>query len=186
MAQPQQKIWIFFKSFFKDFKHTGSILPSSKHLTNKMLKGVDFSKPCKILELGPGTGCMTHEILSRMHPESELVCIEINPSFCENLRALKTDKQLRIIEASALDFEKHLSSLKFDAVISGLPLANFTSQEIDMIFNNIQKSLSKDGKYIQFQYTLRNDRLIKSRFSKVSKNYSLFNFPPAFVYTCSL
>lgn len=175
----------FLKQFFKDFKHTGAVAPSSKALTNNMLKGIDFNKPVKIVELGPGTGCMTEEILKRMHPDSELTCIEINPIFCQKLEEIQTDKNLTVLQASAQDFGKHFEAKDADFVVSGLPLANFKKEEILSVFNNIKTVLKKSGEYIQFQYTLRLDKLIKDHFTKVLKTFSFFNLPPAFVYSCS-
>lgn len=178
-------ILFFLKQLFKDFKHTGAVAPSSIALTNKMLKGIDFSKPVHIIELGPGTGCMTEEILLRMHPDSKLTCIEINPEFCKKLRLIKTNKSFSILQASAQDFAKHFEKNAADFVVSGLPLANFKKKEILEVFKNIKAVLKKEGAYIQFQYTLRLDKLIKKHFSKVLKRFSFFNLPPAFVYSCS-
>lgn len=175
----------FLKQFFKDFKHTGAIAPSSRALTKNMLKDIDFTKPAHIIELGPGTGCMTEEILSKMHPESKLTCIEINPLFCKNLLKIKTNKNFTVLEASASDFEKHFKINEVDFVVSGLPLANFKKEEILGVFNAIKKVLKPNGSYIQFQYTKRLDKVIKNHFSNVFKRFSLFNLPPAFVYSCS-
>lgn len=176
-------ILLFFKHFLKDFKHTGAVAPSSKHLTNRMLEGIDFENPVEIVELGPGTGCMTKEILKRMHPQSKLTCIEINPTFCENLKKLETEKSFSVLEVSAFDFEKHFQKNTIDYVVSGLPLANFKHNEILGVFSSIQSVLKKSGSYIQFQYTLRLDKLIKKQFQNVFKKFSFFNLPPAFVYS---
>ncbi len=175
----------FLKQFFTNFKHTGAVLPSSKALTCKMLKGIDFSKPLRILELGPGTGCMTESMLSQMHQKSELVCIEINPLFCKELKKFESDKKFTLHEASALDISTLLGDDKVDFVVSGLPLANFEKTEIACIFQEIEKILKPDGKYIQFQYTLKLNQLFKNTFQKVSKSFAFFNVPPAFVFSCS-
>lgn len=175
----------FLKQFFKDFKHTGAVCPSSKGLTKKMLQGVDFSKPAHIVELGPGTGSMTSTILSKMHPQSKLSCIEINPQFCKSLEKFKTDTRFKLYQASALDFKSYFQEQPIDYVISGLPLANFEKPEIKEIFNEIEAVLSPHGLFIQFQYTMKLDQFFKSRFSSVLKRFTLFNFPPAFVYECS-
>lgn len=175
----------FLKQFFKDFKHTGAVCPSSKKLTDKMLKKVDFSKPIHILELGPGTGCMTQEILLRMHPDSKLSCIEINPEFCSKLKAFESDPRFNLYQASATDFNAAIHSQPVDYVISGLPLANFKRSEIKSIFDQVENVLAPKGLFVQFQYTTKLDQLFKSRFKSVFKSFAFFNMPPAFVYSCS-
>ncbi len=175
----------FLKQFLKDFKQTGAVLPSSKALTKKMLKNINFDRPVKIVELGPGTGCMTREILKRMHPKSELICVEINPDFCERLKQIKTDKKFSVLQTSAADLASQIDTHSIHYVVSGLPLANFRTNEVESIFGSIQNILKAQGSYIQFQYTLRLDETIKQYFSIVIKSFSLFNFPPAFIYSCS-
>ena len=175
----------FLKQFFRDFKHTGAVCPSSKTLTDKMLKRVNFSKPIHILELGPGTGCMTGEILSRMGSSSKLSCIEINPEFCQKLKTLEKDPRFSLYEASATDFNKLIGDQPVDYVISGLPLANFKKSEIKSIFDQVESVLTPEGLFIQFQYTTKLDKLFKARFGNVLKNFAFFNMPPAFVYSCS-
>ena len=150
-----------------------------------MLKGIDFSKPIRVVELGPGTGCMTESILSQMHPDSELICIEINPTFCKQLKKFENDNKFNLHQASALDFSSQLDGEKIDYVISGLPLANFKKNEINSIFQEIESALKPGGKYIQFQYTLKLKQLFKKSFNEVSKSFTPFNMPPAFVFKCS-
>ena len=57
---------VFLSEFIKEFKTVGAITPSSKFLMKKMLSKIDFSKNVFLIELGPGTGVFTTEILSRM------------------------------------------------------------------------------------------------------------------------
>jgi phosphatidylethanolamine/phosphatidyl-N-methylethanolamine N-methyltransferase len=46
----------FIKQFWAEKKMVGSMTPSSRFLTQKMLKNIDFKKVKLIVELGPGTG----------------------------------------------------------------------------------------------------------------------------------
>ncbi len=175
----------FLKQFFKDFKHTGAVCPSSKGLTKKMLQGIDFSNPVHIVELGPGTGSMTSIILSKMHPKSRLSCIEINPQFCKSLERFSPDQRFKLYQASALNFKSCLEGQPVDYVISGLPLANFQKSEIKEIFNEVETVLSPGGRFVQFQYTMKLDQFFKTRFNHVLKSFAFLNLPPAFVYNCS-
>ena len=42
--------------------------------------------PARILEVGPGTGPVTREILRVLLPDDRLVAVEINPKFVRHLR----------------------------------------------------------------------------------------------------
>ena len=79
----------FLKNFLKNWKEVGSITPSSRFLTKKMLESIDFSKADTIVELGPGTGVFTKEILIRMKSNAKLIILETNHQFSENLKKSK-------------------------------------------------------------------------------------------------
>jgi phospholipid N-methyltransferase len=63
-------------------------------------------------------------------------------------------------------------------------LGHFKREFRDKILNEISKSLSEEGDYIQFQYALVDIVGIKNIFSNVKISYELLNFPPAFVIRC--
>jgi len=53
------------------------------------------------------------------------------------------------------------------------------------ILENALKSLNKDGTFIQYQYSLTYYKKLKVVFKeKISLDFELLNFPPAFVYRC--
>lgn len=177
----------FFKAFFKDAKMVGSMRPSSKVLTKKMLDGIDFSKAKNIVELGPGTGVFTRKILEKMAPDAQLLVFELHDEFYHNLTHSIKDKRVHIIHDSAEKIQEYLAHYnmhKADAVISSLPLANFPKTLRANIVNATIASLSEDGLMTQFQYSLQSKNYLKSNFKDVKINYTFWNFPPAFVYTC--
>lgn len=177
----------FFKAFFKDAKMVGSIRPSSKHLTKKMLDSVDFSKAKTIVELGPGTGVFTREILAKMAPDAQLLVFELHDDFYHNLNKSIHDKRVHFIHDSAEKIEEYLMKYNLheaDAVISSLPLANFPKELRSSIVDAAKNSLSNEGLMTQFQYSLQSKKYLQSTFDDVKINYTFWNFPPAFVYTC--
>lgn len=165
-------------------KSVGALAPSSKYLVNKMLKQIDFSKDLNILELGPGTGVITKQILNQISPNSKLVCLELNEQFCTDLENLKTSN-LKVIQGSAENVGELFENQSFDYVISGLPLAIIKKDCVNEILNGCVSSLKEDGKYIQFQYSLASKRTLQRYFSKVDLSLAAVNLPPAVVYTCS-
>ena len=68
----------FLGQSFRNFLTVGAISPSSKYLAKRMVKNV---KGPVILELGPGTGVFTKEILRVLPPNGILISIESNETF---------------------------------------------------------------------------------------------------------
>jgi len=161
--------------------------PSSRFLALKMLENVDFTESRIIIELGPGTGVFTEKIIEKLHPEAHLLVFELNDLFFDSLRKKINDPRVILIHDSAERITDHLALNGLhcaDAVISSLPLANFPEELKDHILKNAFNSLEKDGKFIQFQYSLMSKKSLENVFGKVSIAFTPFNFPPAFVYTC--
>ncbi len=177
----------FINQFMKDKKMVGSIRPSSKYLMNKMLENIDFNTARVIVELGPGTGVFTYEILKRMSHDSVLLIFELNQGFMRTLRKNIKDKRAIFIYDSAEKIQEYIQKHelgKADAIISSLPLYNFPQELRDTIVNNSFDALKDTGKYIQFQYTKQAKKMLQAKFNTVSISFTPLNFPPAFVYTC--
>ena len=73
---------LFFSTFLKYPKEIGSIIPSQKFLTDEILKNIDFKNARYIAEYGPGTGCITEELLKRARKDAKILCFETNRKFC--------------------------------------------------------------------------------------------------------
>ena len=69
---------LFFKRVLANPIRVGYLVPSSGFLTRKTARRIDFSKPRVVIELGPGEGCHTRQIVRRMNAESRLVLIELD------------------------------------------------------------------------------------------------------------
>ncbi|MBQ8998810.1 MAG: SAM-dependent methyltransferase, partial [Clostridium sp.] len=81
---------------------TGAILPSSKRLALKMVEGINFNMCNCIVELGPGTGVFTDEILKKRNSNTTLILIEYNSDFYKKLKSKYSNiKNIYIINDSA-------------------------------------------------------------------------------------
>lgn len=178
----------FFKEAVKNYKTSGTIVPSSRFLANKMLKNVNFSTANLIVELGPGNGAVTKQILKKLQPHTTLVCFEINDAFYNEL-LLIDHPQLKVIKASAEFLEIELEKIGFGAVdyiISSIPLSILPKELSVAILKESFNVLKKEGLFIQFQYTLFYYKELKKIFSKnISLSFEPINFPPAFIYYCA-
>lgn len=177
----------FFKEAIKNIKTSGTVMPSSKFLANRMLKNINFSEVEAIVELGPGNGAITQHILKRMPSNAVLVCFEINDNFYNQLIELN-HKQLVVYKASAEEIEEKLEELgisKANHIISSLPLTIIPDKISKSILKKSFNVLQIGGTYIQYQYSLTYYRKLKTVFKDfISLDFEPLNFPPAFVYRC--
>ncbi len=177
----------FIKEFFDKKGMVGSVVPSSRFLTQMMMRQINFDDCKLIVELGPGTGVITDEIIKKLKPKTQLLVIELNDTFYNDLKNRILDPRFDIKKGCATDLSAFMNSLnldKADYIISSLPLAVLPSNLRKRIVLDIKNNLNTDGKFIQFQYTLQSLRLFKKVFKKVAIKHCLLNVPPAFVYTC--
>lgn len=177
----------FFKVAIKNIKTSGTIAPSSRFLAKKMLDKIDFSS-CKVLvELGPGNGAITHQILKKINSKTQLICFEVNDEFYQELSEIK-HPQLTILKASAEEIQIELEKLglsKACHIVSSLPLTIIPDEISNSILENSLDSLESNGTFVQYQYSLTYYKRLKAVFKEeISLGFELLNFPPAFVYHC--
>lgn len=194
---------LFIREFFRSFGVTASLLPSSRFLAAAMLDPVDFREPRTIVELGPGTGVMTQEILRRMTPDSRLFAFEVNPHFIRHLRAQFRDPRLTVLHADACELAGHLQAHHagaLDAVISSLGLTSMPHSIRTRIVQQAESCLAPHGVLTQFQYLtsrrpvpeipalrikpFREKQFLHTYFPTIATRRVLLNFPPAVVFAC--
>ena len=179
--------WLFINEAIKGFRRNGSILPSSKFLTENMLRPIKMRENILIIELGAGTGIFTWQIIEKMPENATLIVVESNPTLVKYLETKIKDRRVHIIEDDAASLEKYLLKFgyeKADYVISGLPLGNMKKNQRQEILLAIKNSLKDQGTYIQFQYLLSSLAHVKKIFRVKSIEFVFLNVPPAFVYVC--
>ncbi|MBI2139738.1 ribosomal RNA adenine dimethylase [Candidatus Woesearchaeota archaeon] len=177
---------VYIREFLRNYRSIGTIAPSSRFLIKKMLKPIDFSSASLIVEFGAGEGCITKEILKKMRPDAVLMSFEKNENIFGILSGIK-DKRLIAIKDGAEKLPSYLISFnlpKPDCIVSGLPLASLPKDAGKNIIDAVKTSLPPQGKYIQYQYSLKSFRGFREKFSSVKLDFTLWNIPPAFVYTC--
>lgn len=174
----------FIGQSLKHFINVGSIVPSSKYLARRIARHIE--SPI-VVELGPGTGVFTEEILKKLPKDGKLISIESNDIFVKYLKNKIKDKRLVIYHGDALklkDILKQYGLEKVDVIVSGLPIGNFKKDDKKKLLNGIADCLADEGVYLQFEYFLAGVKAVKKVFPKISYSFELLNFPPAFVMRC--
>jgi phospholipid N-methyltransferase len=150
----------FLTQFLRNYNTTGSVIPSGRALGTALCRYVGYgSTPQKILEAGPGTGAVTGCIIERLRSDDQLWMVELNPTFAAHLRTSFKEKpayreaatRCHLIEGSVQQLGQEG---EFDLVISGLPLNNFSSEDVQNILQAYAKLLKPGGVLSFFQYIL--------------------------------
>lgn len=184
----------FLKAFASSPSTVGAVWPSSPALARAIVGEAGLGSASNVVELGPGTGSFTRHIVEGLRPGTRFAALEKNEDFA---RAVSREfPGIRVIRGCATRLGEHLESEKIpapDAIISGLPWAAFDADLQEAILSQIHQSLAEGGIFLTFAYygphrTAAGRRFranLDSLFGDVRRSrVILWNFPPAFVYSC--
>ncbi|GIW82948.1 MAG: hypothetical protein KatS3mg105_4755 [Gemmatales bacterium] len=202
-----RECWDFFREFRREYRNTGSLLPSSRFLGREMASRL--AQPGdgrRILEAGPGTGAVTRWLLSNLRPHDHVDIVEINDRFISVLENRFTAEPAFRRYRSQVEL-KHAAVQElpgdnvYDFIISSLPLNNFPVDLVKTIFRAFERLLKPEGTLSYFEYAYirqmkmpfvsREERRRLATIGLLAKRYFrrgllgrrlvLCNFPPAFV-----
>ena len=149
---------LFFKEFRGSFHTTGAILPSGRSLCRSLSRYVrDTPGPKYILEVGPGTGVVTRHIIRAMGPDDRVDLVELNEQFVTCLRRQFVEEPLfadvaeraNVIHCS---IEELRVDQRYDLIVSGLPLNNFSVASVEQILSALRRLLCPGGTLSFFEY----------------------------------
>ena len=175
----------FLKGFLRNPKEVGSVIPSSRFLTRRVLECGAVDKARMIVELGPGTGVFTGEILKRMRPNAKLVAVEINPTFVRMLRSNYPDPRLFVYEGSASDLEKALieaGTSQADLVVSGIPFSTLAHETRRATLEAARRVLGPGGYFVAYQVRSHVRRFAEPVFGPGETHREFLNLPPMRIY----
>jgi phosphatidylethanolamine/phosphatidyl-N-methylethanolamine N-methyltransferase len=174
---------VFLREWFADPQGTGAIAPSSPQLAAAMARWLPPDPDSYVLELGPGTGAVTAALLQRGLREDRLVAIENNPTLAGLLR--KRYPRAHVITGDAWDLDSLLLGqikpiASVGAVISSLPLVNFSLAQAERLAEKIRTVLEPQGTWVQYSYHIHKRRTRgATRFQLLASKIVWFNLPPA-------
>ncbi len=177
-------IIVFLRRFFTQPDLIGSVIPSSRFLTKRMMEQVPWETSRVIVELGPGTGVFTKDILKRKRLDASFFVIEKDQQFQTMLQSRFPGLVVCDEARNLLHYLREMNLPKVDVIISSLPFAVFPEEIRASILDQVVESLAPGGKFITYQYSLQLKKELESRFDEINLGFTPFNIPPAFVYTC--
>jgi phosphatidylethanolamine/phosphatidyl-N-methylethanolamine N-methyltransferase len=138
-----------------------------------------------VVELGPGTGVLTRQMLELMRPDAKLVAIEILPDFVEFLRESLPDPRLHVYRGSATDVESALREAgesKADVVVSGIPFSTMESGEGYRTLAAAKRVLGSGGRFVAYQFRSAVRRMAEPMFGRPETHSGFWNIPPMRIY----
>ena len=145
----------FWQEFRQTFHTTGAVLPSGGSLSRALASQVGRDEhPRRILEVGPGTGAVTTEIIRRLGPNDRLDLVELNERFAEILRQRLSEdagwqKVAARVQVLQLPVEELSLDEKYECMVSGLPLNNFSCEFVRQILDHFH-GLAAEGCTLSF------------------------------------
>ncbi len=119
--------------FLKKPNQVGTVFPSSPQLAVAITSEIDIEEAGSVVEIGPGTGAFTAEIVRRLRPGARYFAVELNSAMHDNFRQKFPD--LKIYHKDASNLLEILRAEKLhsvDVIISGLPWAVFAPSDSGM------------------------------------------------------
>lgn len=141
----------FLGALLRNPRSVGAIVPSSSRLARHMVR--DIAPASRIVELGPGTGAITREIIRRAGAAGRLLAVDTNDSFVERIR--RGWPQVDCVCASAETLPELTAELgwtEVDHIVSGLPFATLPTGTTRLILDGVRDTLRVGGTFTTFQY----------------------------------
>ena len=182
-----RKAGLFFQNFLRHPVMLGSAIPSSRFLISRVLDSFDWSRIRTMIEYGPGVGTFTREILRRLHPDAQLIAIELNLDFVEFLHDSLSDPRLQVLHGSAANVRSLLLPMQTgqaDCILSGIPYTVLSRETRQHIFLETRHLLSCDGVFVVYQYTRSVLPDLRKTFPFIDLDFEPLNILPARLFRC--
>lgn len=181
---------VFWHEFWSHFQTTGAIAPSSRWLARALTRHVattNGAQPRRILEVGPGTGAVTAAIVRRLSRNDSLTLVELNDRFVDHLRGrFQGEAGFRSVAGQVQIIHDRLENLphdaRFDVIISGLPLNNFSAAAVEQILEKFESLLAVGGCLSFFEYIAV--RTARGLISRAAERQRLQGIGRALVEAC--
>lgn len=174
----------FLKGWMKQPGHVGAITPTSKITARHMASLIPRENGLPVLELGPGTGVITGELLKLGFPAERLVSIEYGLDFYNYL--IPRFPGVNFIHGDALDIDTVLSRYPgqlFAGVIGAIPLLNLPKSARMELVDKYLDRIAPNGPFVQITYGPKPPvPAMPGRFTVKKSKRILRNIPPATIW----
>lgn len=173
---------LFLQHSLANYKTVGAVHPTSARAARAMAAELirRDGAPTRVLEIGPGVGPITAQIVKAMGPEDTLTCVELMPEYAEVLRRRFADEPdfRRVAGRSEVitgDVRELAEDAEFDVVIASVPFNTLGEETTRGIFEVIRRVLRPGGTCTYIEYAwLRGFRQAFDRFTGRGGGHSDF------------
>lgn len=146
---------LFFRHWLRRPLAIGAILPSCPAVARAMARELPLERPGPVLELGGGTGSVTHGLIEAGFPEDRLIIIERETALAGMLRRRFT--AARVIEGDACALAGLLAErrvTRLAAVVSSLPIKWFPLAAQRAVVESCLELMGENGIFLQLTNAL--------------------------------
>jgi phospholipid N-methyltransferase len=182
---------VFFGALIRNPRTIGAIVPSSVYLARRMVG--ELVPSSRVVELGPGTGVITREIIARNGEFGALLAVDTNRAFVERIRRAWPGIDCVCASAEILPvLTAERGWTEVDHIVSGLPFASLPSATTRLVMEGVRQVLRVGGTFTTFQYlhayrvpsaTAFRHEMSARLGCQPSAQLVVRNVPPAFVLT---
>ncbi len=153
------------------------------------VRNIDWTAARTIVELGAGTGPITHVIARNAAPACRVIVVERDPDFVRLLRERFGERpNFDIVQGNVRDLASLLADLgvdRVDHVVSGLPVPSLPLAVQQALFQAVGNVLRSDGTFNQItEIPWLYWRFYRRHFDDVQFVFEPRNLPPAGAYFC--
>ncbi|WP_026379317.1 class I SAM-dependent methyltransferase [Afifella pfennigii] len=174
----------FFKTWAKRPMKMGAVVPSSRAFARMMIRHGKPDPEGWTLELGPGTGVITEELIRAGIPQERLVCVEYEQHFYDLLK--KRFPRVNLIRGDAFNLGETLGAFadtQFSAVLSGVPVLLISEEKRRHFIADCLSRVRPGGNMTQLSYSFTTpQKPVPGSFRVRSSPWVGFNLPPGRVW----
>lgn len=146
-------------SFVKNLFTVGSFKETTPETVKEICSKIKSNEKIHVIEFGMGHGNITRKILDTISKDSTLYSFEINTDFCDYVKENIKDDRLRVINDSALHFQKYILD-EIDNFIISIPFTFLKDEKAKRLVQSCFAILKEKGFYSQVVY--REKTLLKA------------------------
>lgn len=183
-VQQLKEDYRFIRGWIKNPAAVGAVKPTSEVTARHMAGLLPIETGLPVLELGPGTGVITKQILNRGLPSEKLVSVEYSPAFYNHL--VEQFPGVNFVNGDAFNLAETLKHVEFDTyagVIGAVPLLNVSMPRRISMIDQCLEMIMPNGPFIQISYGPKPPvEAVPGKFTVEKSGRIYRNFPPAGIW----